>query len=154
MSLQPISISSLPAHMPDMLTWPEKPAAVAGDIYVFEWGHFHYRDPETGYRKTSKFPAKYIELLAHPARHRKGHWQAPFIMVGWDKTRFMAPAAGTTTNPLRAIDDAPLEEVKKSRDQLLDEARTRSTKRQDSRRNPNRDSRSTVPSAGPRTIPN
>lgn len=126
--LAPISISKLPSETPEMLTWSEKPEAAAGDIFVFEWGRYHCIDPVTDKRETSTFPARYIKLTAHPVRHRKGHWQAPITMVGWDKAEFMARGFGTTGDPKRAIDDAPLVDVKKSVDQARQEAAVRKLK--------------------------
>lgn len=126
--LAPVSLNRLPSEIPEMLTWPEKPEAAAGDIFVFEYGRYHYIDPATGKRATSEFPAKYLKLTAHPVRHRKGHWQAPFTLVGWDTTEFMSRGYGTTSDRRRAIDDAPLEDVSKSTEQARREAAARRLK--------------------------
>ncbi len=139
-------------------TWETEPETRAGDMFAFRWGATH--QVLDGQHHRIEYPDVFIEFTRHPIRHTSmRYWWAPFELHGINRTEYMAPGGatsprGATTNPLRAIDDAPLEEVEKSRDQLLDEARTRSTKRQDARRDPNRDSRSTVPSAGSRTIPN
>lgn len=102
----------------EMLTWPTEPAARSGDEYVFGWIHHQWRTgaeeeakgvPRQVFRTT--VPGFGIRLTAHPVRHRKGHWQAPFCWFGLDHPAFLGPVTGETSN--RAMSPDP--EVEKAR---------------------------------------
>jgi hypothetical protein len=111
--------------LPERLTWDKEPGTRAGDLFVFEWGRTHFID-DNGVKREAPFPALYLRVTTNPIRHTKGHWQASFQPVGFDRTEFMRRGAGTTPNPLESIDPhAPLETVSKDADQEEEEARAR-----------------------------
>lgn len=117
-----LSIAGVAKHLPQMLTWEDEPESRSGDIFVFRWGKIHGRydhdampddDPRKGQTYRTTFPDVYIRLTANPIRHRKGHWQAPFVRCGFDTTQYMKHGIGSTPNPLaeNVIDkDVPLEQ--------------------------------------------
>ena len=117
-----MSISELGHSLPGMLTWPDEPEARSGDIFVFRWAKVH--DIIDGKAISSTFPDVFIRLTAHPVRHRKGHWQAPFARSGFDRVQFMRRGGGTTPDPRQSIDrEVPLEEVWDSEDELSEALR-------------------------------
>lgn len=96
------------AHTPKMLTWPDEPGVKAGDVYIISKTKHQWRqrNPDTGQIETfrAESPNVMIKLTAHPVRHRKGHWQAPYVWCGLDRQEYMARGAGTTSDRRRAID--------------------------------------------------
>lgn len=149
--IEEFPIKDLPIHLPDnMLTWPTEPEARKGDQFVFRWGRIQgiNLDPEFpehhGTVYSGTYPDIYIELTAHPIRHRKGHWQAPYVLHGFDRTQYLAPAAGATTNPRITIDnEVPLEPVQVTEEDDGDADAFREPKREAEKhgRDPNRPSR-------------
>lgn len=143
-------IRELPEHLPNMLTWLDEPGARKGDRYVFRFARVQgtILDPEFpdhhGRVYAGTYPDIYIELTAHPIRHKKGHWQAPFVLHGFDRTVYLAPGAGVTSNPRAAIDsEVPAESVTVTPDHDNQADAFRRPKRENERhgRDPNRATR-------------
>lgn len=105
-----------------VFTWPDEPDTRAGDIFVFRWAKVRHADGNI-----VEFPDVYIQFTANPQRHTSAkYWYASFILHGIDKTEFMAFKAGTTTNPIQALDkDAPHLKVEKTPEQADQEATLR-----------------------------
>jgi hypothetical protein len=116
-----LSIAELARSLPQMLTWDTEPESRSGDIFVFRWGKIHGRydapdledgDPMKGRPYQATFPDVFVRLTANPIRHKKGHWQAPFVRVGFDQTHFMKRGGGsvpTALSPVVIDREVPLE---------------------------------------------
>lgn len=110
-----LSIRDLFRNIPDVLVWDHKPEGAAGDLYIFEWHTHHWIDQGQACKAT--YPGLAVKLLAHPVRHRKGHWQAPYCWIGRDHPRYLAAGGansegGLTGSRLRSIDpDAEIMKV-------------------------------------------
>lgn len=95
-------VKDLIADMPEVLIWDHEPGARAGDPYVFDWIHHQWRQDGQVFR--TKAPGLAVKLTAHPVRHRKGHWQAPYCWVGLDHPVYMDKVGGVTSNRHRSPD--------------------------------------------------
>jgi hypothetical protein len=107
-----MSIAELDRYLPQMLTWDVEPEVRSGDIFVFRWGKIHGKydaedladsDPRKGRPYQATFPDVFIRLTSNPIRHKKGHWQAPFVRVGFDQTQFMKRGAGSIPTALSPV---------------------------------------------------
>jgi hypothetical protein len=144
-----LSIAELARSLPQMLTWDTEPESRSGDIFVFRWGKIHGRydapdledgDPMKGRPYQATFPEVFIRITANPIRHKKGHWQAPFVRVGFDQTQWMKRGGGSIPNPTSQsvidhevpLEDASLSEAAEADD--LYRARKRQQEAQDQRR--------------------
>lgn len=132
-----LSIRDLFRNIPDVLVWDHEPAAAAGDLYVFEWHTHHWIDNGKAGKATT--PGLAVKLLAHPVRHRKGHWQAPYCWIGRDHPRYLAAGGansegGLTGSPIRSID--PDVEIVKAK--VTDEDKRRNREMADQRRSEER----------------
>lgn len=100
-------VKDLMADMPEQLVWDHEPGARAGDLYIFDWRKIHYQEPTTGEPQQTEIPGIYIRLTAHPKRRRTlrdGYrWHAPYVWGGIED-EYLAPGAGTVTDPRRSID--------------------------------------------------
>lgn len=106
-----LSDRDLVAAMPNVLTWPTEPSAKSGDEYVFTWTRIHSIDPD-GNRITATVPTLAVRLTAHPIRHRRGYWRAPYVWIGLHRETYLARGGGQTGDPRRSIDpDVPIEPV-------------------------------------------
>ena len=147
-SILEMSINELADYLPQMLTWETEPESRSGDIFVFRWGKMHGRydaedlatdDPRRGKVYRAEFPDVYVRLTSHPIRHKKGHWQASFVRVGFDTTQYMKRGGGSIPNPLAdsVIDkEVPLEQDGRDanpRDERVREVKRRSQASQDRR---------------------
>jgi hypothetical protein len=139
-AIREMSIAELAVSLPQMLTWETEPEVRSGDIFVFKWGKIHGRydaddlaedDPLRGKVYRAEFPDVYIRLTSNPIRHKKGHWQAPFVRVGFETTQYMKRGGGSIPNPLAesVIDnEVPLEQDEREPnplDGMLREAKRR-----------------------------
>lgn len=147
-TIREMSITELANHLPQMLTWETEPESRSGDIFVFRWGKMHGRydaddlspdDPRRGQVYRASFPDVYVRLTSNPIRHKKGHWQASFVRVGFDTTQYMKRGGGSIPNPLAesVIDhEVPLEQDQRDAnplDELLRQAKRRTEASQDRR---------------------
>jgi len=116
-----LSINDLLKALPEMLTWPTEPDARASDLIVFRFSRTQGIN-ENGHPFKTTYPDIYLRITANPIRHRKGHWQAPFVACGFDRTEpFMRRYGGTTPNRLHSIDrDVPLVAIEGRTDKEAD----------------------------------
>lgn len=109
--LAPVRLRHLPSHMPEILTWDHEPEARMGDEFVFAWKKIHHTID--GRLHTIDVPHIYIRLTSNPKRRRtlKGYeWRASYCWCEMES--YMAPGAGTVTDPRRSIDpERPLAPV-------------------------------------------
>lgn len=105
-------VKHLVADTPELLTWDTEPAAKAGDMFVFSWRRFHYRNPEDGELHKTEYPDVYLRLTANPKRRRTlrhGYqWTAPYIW-GIEQPQYLDRGGansehGLTRNRLRSPD--------------------------------------------------
>lgn len=133
--IREMSIAELYRYLPQMLTWEDEPQVRSGDIYVFRWGKIHGRydapnleddDPRKNRAYQANYPEVFIRLTANPVRHKKGHWQAPFVRVGFDTTEYMKRGGGSVPTPLAEVvidREVPLEQHDRESNELDEEMR-------------------------------
>lgn len=102
--IRKLTITELVKVAPAMLTWSTEPETRAGDLIVFDWIRHHWVDPTTGAVMKTEYPGVAMRVMAHPVRHRKGHWQAPYAWQGLDRAEYLARGAGVTGDPRRSPD--------------------------------------------------